>query len=158
MRTTFKRTQKRIQVTGPTEHHNLNVREANNTKTKHSLQATEFEAEKEFSQNKDVFVSFFLHVQKREGTLFPLKKERKEENGRKKNWLLPTYHPPSPGWDVVAELPFDGAFWGFSCHYAVSKLHLMLVHSPEIRHLIEKTFALACWATCSPLHTIWNHG
>lgn len=100
-------------------------------------------------------------IKAKEGS-FSLKKTKKkvkeEEEEEKKVWPLPTYHPPSPGRDVVAELPFDGAFRGFSCHYAVSKLHLMLVHSPEIRHLIEKTFALACWATCSPLHTIWNHG
>lgn len=31
-------------------------------------------------------------------------------------------------------------------------------NSREIRHLIEKTFAVACGATCSPVHTIWNHG
>lgn len=31
-------------------------------------------------------------------------------------------------------------------------------NSREIRHLIEKTLALACWATCSSVHTIWNHG
>lgn len=86
MRTTLKTTQKRRKVTGPTEHYYLNVRQANNTKTKHSLQATECEAEKEFPQNKDVFVSFFLHVQKREGSFFsPSKKYGKEERGRKKN-------------------------------------------------------------------------
>ncbi len=95
---------------------------------------------------------------KMEGSFTNKKKGKRRTRRRKKVHLLPTYHPPSPGRDVVAELPFDGAFRGFSCHYAVSKLHLMLVHSPEIRHLIEKTFALACWATCSPLHTIWNHG
>lgn len=101
-----------MKVTGPTEHHYLNVRQANNPKTKYSLQGTECEAEKEFSQNKDLFVSFFLHVHNREGSFFPQKMrgKKKEEGGKKLLWLLPTYHPPSPGRDVVAELPFDGAF------------------------------------------------
>ena len=99
---------------------------------------------------------FFFWWKKKEGRR--RKKERKKERKKKKENVVPTYHPPGPGWDVVAELPFDGAFRGFPCHYAVSKLHLMRERSPEIRHLIEKTFALACWATCSLLHTIWNHG
>lgn len=54
---------------------------------------------------------------------------RESRKGRKKKAaLLPTHHPPSSGRDVVAELPFDGAVGGFPCHYAVSKLHLMLTH------------------------------
>ncbi len=76
--------------------------------------------------------------EKMEGSYQEKKVKEEQEEEKKKIHLLPTYHPPSPGRDVVAELPFDGAFRGFSCHYAVSKLHLMLVHSPEIRHLIEK--------------------
>lgn len=60
------------------------------------------------------------------------KKEEGEESDKKEN-VVPTHHPPGPGRDVVAELPFDGALRGFPCHYAVSKLHLM--RSPEIRRL-----------------------
>lgn len=95
----IKENTKEEKVTGPTEHYYLNVRQANNTKTKHSLQATECEAEKEFSQNKDVFVSFFLHVQKREGSFFfPLKKRGKKKEEEKKTALAPANLPSTKSW------------------------------------------------------------
>lgn len=56
------------------------------------------------------------------------RESRKKRRKKKKAAVLPTHHPPSSGRDVIAELPFDGSVGGFPCHYAVSKLHLMLTH------------------------------
>lgn len=95
MRTTLKETQKRMKVTGPTVHHYLNVRQANNTKTKHSLRATECEAEKEFSQNKDVFVFLFACARKG-GKFCPSKK--KEEEEEKKTALALANLPSTKSW------------------------------------------------------------
>lgn len=84
--------------------------------------------------------------------VFGGRKREREEGGEQ---LVPTHHPPRPGWDVVAQLPFDGSFRAFPRHHAVREPHLR-ARSPDMRHLTEKTFALACWATCS--RSTWNHG
>lgn len=83
-----------MKVTGPTEHHYLNVRQANNPKTKYSLQRTECEAEKEFSQNKDLFVFLFACAQQG-GKFFPSKNEGKEERGRGEKTALALANLPS---------------------------------------------------------------
>lgn len=67
----------------------------------------------------------------RSGTFCQRGRESRKGGGKgkkKRQSRLPTHHPPSSGRDVVAKLPFDGAVGSFPCHYAVSKLHLMLTH------------------------------
>lgn len=47
-----------------------------------------------------------------------------------------TYHPPSPGWHVIAKLPFNGPLCKFPSHHCAPSSHRM---QPgwKIRHLIK---------------------
>lgn len=107
----IRRTQKRIKVTGPTEHYYLNVRQANNTKQSTHYKQLNVKQKRNFLKTK-MFLCLSFCMCKKGGKFFSSqkKKERRKREEKKLLWLLPTYHPPSPGRDVVAELPFDGAF------------------------------------------------